>query len=105
MRERESHAVPGGFGGKEWDEDAVHVGRRYALAAVGDLYQRPPSSRAIHVSRSCDLHAAYAGSFANRFSGVANQIEQSLTQHAVVCADDDARRVLRVVCVSAVSQV
>jgi hypothetical protein len=87
MREREPDTVPRGFGRKEGNEDALDVRRRYALAAVGDLYQRPLFPGAIYFSRTCYRHAADWGTFGNRFRRVANQVEQRLAQHALIGAD------------------
>ncbi len=71
VRESEADPVPFRFGGKEWNKDALQIGRRDPFARVLDSSNGPPLARLIFFTRAGNGNAALRSVRADGFGSVA----------------------------------
>src|SRR5882724_9918205 len=83
--------MPAGFGSKKRYEDALQIRRRNPLTAVFDFNPSPFFAGEIAFGAAGDFNAAIRFALGNCFGGIANEIEQGLTQHSFISANENFR--------------
>ena len=82
--EGEADAVAFRFGGEKWDEDALHIFGRDAVAGVADVNARPRFTCRLALTRPAHFDESLLFLFVNRFGGVAQKVKERWAEHSLV---------------------